>query len=82
MSKRRQPSSAGGNVQKACPRGGGESVQQGLLAYDVQEGVSFVLARSRRGYPLFDARSVHGVGEHGTMARTSLAAFSTFPSTR
>ncbi|MEC4681110.1 MAG: hypothetical protein VST67_10485 [Nitrospirota bacterium] len=39
---------ADGNVQKACPRGGGESVQQGPLAYYVLEGVSFVLARSRR----------------------------------
>jgi len=50
-------------------------VQQGLLAYYVLEGLSFVLAASRRGRALFDARSVHLVVEHGTMARTPLAAF-------
>ncbi len=54
--------------KKACPRGGGESVQQGPLAYYVLEGVSFVLAASRRGQPLCDARSVLSVREHKTMA--------------
>jgi len=48
-----------GNVQKACPRGGGESVQQDCS--------------------LFDARSVLSVREHGTMARTPLAAFFNIP---
>ena len=40
---------ADGNVKKTCPREGGESVQQGPLAYYVLEGVSFVLARSPAG---------------------------------
>jgi len=66
-------------VQKACPLGGGESVQQGPLACYVLEGVSFMLAASRRGQPLFDARSVLTVREHGTMARTPLAAFFNIP---
>jgi len=52
--------STGGNVQKTCPRGGGESAQQG------------------RNY--FAARSVLSVREHGTMARTPLAAFFNIPS--
>jgi len=60
-------SAADGNVKKTCPREGGESVQQGPLAYYVLEGVSFVLARSRRAFPLFDGRSGHRVGEHGKM---------------
>jgi len=33
----------------------------------------------QQGHSYFDARSVHLVREHGTMARTPLAAFSTFP---
>ncbi len=41
-----------------------------------------MLARSRRGCPLFDARSVPSVREHGKMARTPLAAFSTFRSSQ
>ena len=54
-------------------------VQQGPLAYYVLEGVSFVLAASRRGQPLCDARSVLSVRKHGTMARTPLAAFFNIP---
>jgi len=53
--------------------------QQGLLAYYALEGVSFVLAASRRGRPLFDARSVLLVREHGTMARTSLVDLFNIP---
>ncbi len=68
MSRGTPRSAASGNVQKACPRGGGESVQQGLLAYYVLEGVSFVFAVFHRGQPLVDARSVHLVREHGKMA--------------
>ena len=62
-------SEAGGNVQKACPRGGGEAAQQGRES----------LARSRRGSPLFDERSVLPVREHGKMARTPLVAFCNIP---
>jgi hypothetical protein len=40
----------------------------------VQQGREW-LSVSRRGPPLFDARSVCGIGEHGKMARTPLAAF-------
>ena len=56
-----------------------QSVPQGRLAYYVLEGVSFVLAASRRGQPLCDARSVLTVREHGNMARTPLAAFFNIP---
>jgi len=45
--------------KKACPRGGGESVQQGRSP--------------------FGARSVLPVREHGTRARTPLAAFFNIP---
>jgi len=48
-------------------------------AYYVLEGVSFVLAASRRGQPLVDARSVLSVREHGNMARTPLVAFFNIP---
>jgi len=69
MSRGTPRSAASGNVQKTCPRGGGESVQQGRLAYYVLEGVSFVFAVFHRGQPLFDAwESVHLVREHGNMA--------------
>ncbi|MEE8124498.1 MAG: hypothetical protein V3T42_01645, partial [Nitrospirales bacterium] len=37
------------------------------------------LTRSRRASPLFDARSVHVVPEHGKMGRTPLAAFFNIP---
>ena len=40
----------------------------------VQQGRE-LLAASRRGPPLFCARSVHAVREHRKMARTPLAAF-------
>ncbi len=46
-----------------------KSVQQGRES----------LARSRRVSPLFDARSVQRVREHGKMARTPLAAFFNIP---
>ena len=36
MPKRREPSLAGGNVQKACPRGGGGFVQQGRSHFDAR----------------------------------------------
>ena len=42
-----------------------KSVQQGRES----------LARSRRGSPLFDTRSVFSIREHGKKARTPLAAF-------
>ena len=50
--------------------GSKKSVQQGRES----------LARSRRGHPLFCARSVHLVREHGKMVRTPLdGLFSTDP---
>ena len=60
MLKRKQPASAGGNVQKKHAL----SLSEG----SVQQGRSH-----------FDARSVHGVREHGKMARTPLAAFFNIP---
>ncbi len=44
----------------------------------VQQGRE-LLARSRWGSPLFDARSVLSVREHGKMARTPLADFFNIP---
>jgi hypothetical protein len=68
------------------------SFMGGRLAYYVLEGVSFVLARSRRallawlipqGEPfVFDARSVLSVREHDKRARTPLAAFFNIPSSK
>ncbi len=58
-----------GNVQKACPRGGGESVQQDR---------SYCLLRPVGRLPC-DKRSILSVREHGTMARTPLAAFFNVP---
>jgi len=52
-----------GDVQKACPRGGGESVQ------------SCPEPCRRKGRSPFGPRSVLPVRENGTRARTPLAAF-------
>jgi hypothetical protein len=48
------------------------------LKKSVQQGRE-LLARSRWGSPLFDARSVLSVREHGKRARTPLAAFFNIP---
>ena len=58
-----------GNVQKACPRGGGESVQQGRsIACCVPQGATVV-----------GARSVHPVRDTAKGRERRWRLFSTFP---
>ncbi len=62
-------SAAEGNGQKACPRGGGESVQQGRsIACCVPQGATVV-----------DARSVHFYVSMATGRERHWRLFSTFP---